>query len=59
MQFLGGGRTSPSGETQLPGHANYFVGRDPSGWRTSIPTFGRVRYPRAFEGIDVVNPMRG
>jgi uncharacterized protein (TIGR03437 family) len=33
---------------------NYFVGSNPSAWRTDIPTYGRVRYPGVYPGIDVV-----
>jgi len=38
----------------LPGRVNYYVGRDPKGWRTDIPTYGRVRYPHVYPGIEVV-----
>src|SRR2546430_15214397 len=28
----------------LTGKANYFIGNDPTKWRTNIPTFSQVRY---------------
>ncbi len=28
----------------LPGRANYFIGNDPSRWRSDIPVFEKVRY---------------
>jgi len=55
MQFRGA-RPQPHahGEARLPGTANYFLGNDPSRWRTEIPTYGRVRYPDIYPGIDLV-----
>jgi hypothetical protein len=42
-------------EQALPGRAHYFVGNDPSGWRTNLPTFGRVAEREVYRGIDVAN----
>jgi YD repeat-containing protein len=39
---------------QLPGKANYFIGRDPGGWRTGIPTFEKVEYSNVYPGIDLI-----
>jgi hypothetical protein len=44
----------PTGEVQLPGKSNYFVGNDPARWHRDIPQFARVRYPNVYPGIDVV-----
>ena len=38
----------------LPGKTNYITGSDPSHWVTGIPTYGRVRYPQLYPGIDLV-----
>jgi len=38
---------------ELPGKSNYFLGNDPSQWRTNIPTFARVRYEGIYPGIDL------
>lgn len=43
-----------SGEDELAGRANYFIGRDPSRWRTGVPMFARVRCAGVGPGIDVV-----
>ena len=45
---------TPVGEEQLPGTVNYFIGSDPSKWRTGIPTYARVRYRSIYPGIDLV-----
>lgn len=42
------------GEDPLSGKANFFLGNDPSGWATDVPTFGAVRYEEVFPGIDIV-----
>jgi hypothetical protein len=43
-----------TGEDQLPGVANYFLGNDPSRWRSNIPTYAKVRYAQVYDGIDLV-----
>jgi uncharacterized repeat protein (TIGR01451 family) len=55
MSLEGASRTSSvSGDDQLPGKSNYFIGDDPAKWRTDIPQFGRVRYRGVYPGIDLV-----
>jgi hypothetical protein len=44
---------SADGREPLPGHVNYFIGDDPSRWRTDTPTFGRVEYSGVYPGIDL------
>lgn len=39
---------------RLPGQSNYFLGNDPTKWRTGIPQFSRVRYEQIYPGIDLV-----
>ena len=36
-----------------PGNVNYFIGDDPAGWQTKVPTFGAVEYRNAYPGIDL------
>jgi hypothetical protein len=42
------------GLDKLPGIANYFIGGDPSTWRTNIPTYQKVEYKHVYPGIDLV-----
>src|SRR5260370_3408 len=42
------------GLDQLPGTVNYFVGNDPSLWRSAIPTFAQVKYHQVYPGVDLV-----
>ncbi|PYM82965.1 MAG: hypothetical protein DME13_16625, partial [Candidatus Rokuibacteriota bacterium] len=38
----------------LPGRSHSFIGRDPSRWRTDVPTYTRVAYRDIYPGIDLV-----
>ena len=42
------------GLEQLEGTANYFMGRDPKGWHSAIPTFAKVKYQDVYPGVDLV-----
>jgi len=46
-------RAEARGLRELPGKVNSFIGDDPSTWRSGISTFGRVRYPDLYPGIDL------
>src|SRR5688572_15047622 len=41
------------GEEPLLGKSNYFIGNDPSKWRTDVPQFSRVTYREVWPGIDL------
>jgi len=45
---------SGAGQDPLPGKAQYFIGNSPDGWRSGIPTFGRVRFREVYPGVDLV-----
>jgi hypothetical protein len=53
---LAGSSMAPAaqGLDPLPGTINYFLGTDPSQWRTNVPTFGKVQYGDIYPGIDLV-----
>jgi len=42
------------GLDELPGRSHSFIGRDPSRWRTNVPTYARVAYRDIYPGIDLV-----
>jgi Bacterial Ig-like domain (group 3)/MBG domain (YGX type)/Bacterial Ig-like domain (group 1)/Beta-propeller repeat len=58
MTLAGGttkGRTvTATGEDQLPGKVNYFLGNDPTRWSTNLPTYAKVRYSGVYPGVDLV-----
>ena len=41
-------------EDQQVTKTNYFIGNDPSKWRTNIPNYGRIRYQSVYDGVDLV-----
>jgi len=43
-----------TGGDELPGKANYFIGNDPSKWRTNVPTYAQVRYRNLYPGVDLL-----
>jgi hypothetical protein len=42
------------GLDELAGTSNYFIGNDPAKWRTSVPTYAKVKYEGVYSGIDLV-----
>jgi len=51
-----GANPSPEvvGLDELPGKSNYFIGNDPTKWRTDVPTFAKVEYREVYPGINLV-----
>jgi hypothetical protein len=54
--IFAGANTTPrvTGLQELPGKANYFIGNDPTTWRTNVPTYAKVRYDDIYPGIDLI-----
>src|SRR5438477_225730 len=54
---LAGANPKPqlTGEDEMPGTVNYFIGNDPRRWRTNIGTYAKVRYREVHPGIDLVH----
>jgi hypothetical protein len=52
---LDGARRDPKAITRnaLPGRVSYFLGNDPTRWRTDIPIFSRIEYASVYDGIDL------
>lgn len=46
--------TKVAGIDPLPGRLDYFLGKDPSNWRTNIPSYARVKYTDVYPGVDLV-----
>jgi glucose/arabinose dehydrogenase len=47
------------GLDETPTRSNYFIGRDPAGWRTNIPHYARVRLRDVYPGVDEVFHAEG
>jgi hypothetical protein len=55
MSLVGAARKPRvAGLDELPGKANYFIGKDRSKWRTNVPTYAKVQYQDVYPGIDLV-----
>jgi hypothetical protein len=53
---LVGANPSPQvrGLEELPGKSNYFIGDDPSKWRTNVPNYAKVEYREVYPGVNLV-----
>jgi hypothetical protein len=47
-------RPNVVGVDQLPDAVNYFIGNDPTKWRTKVLTYSKVKYESIYPGIDLV-----
>src|SRR5579862_1584543 len=55
MQLIGANPAAHvSGTDELPGKTNYFIGNNPSQWRTNVPTYAKVKYAGVYPGVDLV-----
>ena len=55
LKFLGASANPViSGTEMLPGKFNYFIGNDPSKWKTDVPSFRGVAYNGLYKGVDLV-----
>jgi hypothetical protein len=46
--------TEVSGKDELSSKSNYFIGNDPTKWRSNIRQYGKVRYANLYPGVDLV-----
>jgi hypothetical protein len=55
MNFAGANSGAQmSGDDELPGKVNYFIGDNPAEWHTGMATFARVRVSRLYPGVNLV-----
>jgi hypothetical protein len=54
MQLVGGNSLAKVSATgQLPGRSNYFLGNDPSKWRSDVAHYARVSYQDVYPGVNL------
>jgi uncharacterized protein (TIGR03437 family) len=55
MSLIGANpKANAVGMSPQPGVVSYFIGNDPKNWRSGIPTYGKVKYPQVYPGVDLV-----
>src|SRR2546427_2897345 len=55
IKFVGANpRPKVSGLEEFPGKSNYFIGNDPTKWRTNISHYSKVLYENVYPGVDLV-----
>lgn len=54
MHLVGGNASAKvEGASPMPGTANYFLGNDPSTWRSGVTRFARVSYQNVYPGVSM------
>jgi hypothetical protein len=54
MQLVGGNSSAKvSASNRLPGTSNYFIGNDPSKWRSDVAHYARVSYQDVYPGVNL------
>src|SRR5437660_12099220 len=43
-----------AGVGELPGKSNYYLGNDPTKWRTNVSTYAKVEYREVYPGVNLV-----
>jgi len=59
MTFEGANVVEPRGSGELPHRGHFFLGNDPSKWRTNVRSYNEVVYGGLYEGIDLVYRAAG
>ena len=55
MKLLGSNsKAEVTGQYELPGKSNYFIGNDPKNWHTDVRQFSKVRYANVYPAVDLV-----
>jgi hypothetical protein len=55
MKLIGANpKPQMKGLDQLPGNSNYFIGKNPTQWRSNVPNYAKVRCENVYPDIDLV-----
>ena len=55
MKLVGSNENAAvAGVEKLAGVSNYYIGNDPSKWRTGVPTYSKVRFADVYPGVDLL-----
>jgi hypothetical protein len=53
ITFPGSNKVMPQGVQEMPHRSNYFIGNDPSKWRTGVRSYQEILYSDLYDGIDL------
>ncbi|MCX6139995.1 MAG: SBBP repeat-containing protein, partial [Candidatus Kapabacteria bacterium] len=57
LSWTGSTGGSAIGEVQIPSTMNFFIGNDPTAWRTDVPVYSKVRVAEIYRGVDAIYYM--
>jgi len=52
-RFVGADKVPPVGLEQSTSKTNYYIGKDPSKWRTGVSSFRKMAYYGLYDGVDL------
>ncbi len=58
ITFPGSNGVTPQGVQEMPHRSNYFIGNDPSKWRTGVRSYREIVYSDLYDGIDLSYRMQ-
>jgi len=55
MKLVGSNaKTEVTGQDELPGKSNYFIGNDPKKWHTKVRQFEKIQYENVYPGVNLI-----
>ncbi len=54
MNLVGANSAESAGQEELPGKTNYFIGNDASKWQSDVSNYGKVKFEKVYDGVDLV-----
>ncbi len=55
MRMVGATPTAKvTGQDELDGKSNYYIGNDPKKWHSNVPNYAEVKYASVYPGVDLI-----
>ena len=54
MNIIGANSSAGNGADELAGKTNYFIDNDSSKWQTNVANYGKVKFEKIYDGVDLV-----
>ncbi len=54
MNLVGANSAESAGQEELASKTNYFIDNDPSKWQTAVLNYGKVKFEKVYDGVDLV-----
>ena len=54
MNLVGANSAESAGQEELSSKTNYFIGNDASKWQSDVSNYGKVKFEKVYDGVDLV-----